>query len=283
MPMFGLISPRHFSYRLLLLCCGYLFFEGCSYRANPSNMPAKPSQSRIQQNWALFGKNQLLWPQLLTDSSKTDNEPSSDTIRLGIFPTWLQHYSESKTCDSCHRLSKNGQEFFFDTYFRESVASLLPNCHVETIYPHDALLKKSKIELETFLPDTFFYFEKILDGFNFPLIYRENDGLIPDDTRRKLSFLCGKLNLDYLFVPKRVSTWVYPVQSNQHQGALIYEFAALLWNNRQGKIEWVSNYREEIDNLDLDVSLASRLDKNWKSHIKEMGPLWHKFINQEPR
>ena len=86
---------------------------------------------------AVFSDRQFFWPQLAgqgrpalpeapAPAVKARSGPkaaggtqSSGAARIAILPVTLKDYRESLPCDSCHRLSANGMEFFLENYLKE--------------------------------------------------------------------------------------------------------------------------------------------------------------------
>src|SRR6266849_4376106 len=88
--------------------------------------------------WALFSRQQLLWPSL-------NPAARPDSARVGVLPVYLEQYSESIPCDSCHRLSQDGMEFFFGNALTRILDMALPGQPVELVAPHWDLLRSRHV------------------------------------------------------------------------------------------------------------------------------------------
>src|SRR4051812_43257354 len=97
---------------------------------------SEPSPISIHQ--AVFSNRQLFWPELAGKSKPAgrakDKGPAP--VRIGVLPIRLRDYHESLPCDSCHRLSDNGMEFFLENYLKDRMQARFPKSQVELIAPH---------------------------------------------------------------------------------------------------------------------------------------------------
>ncbi len=224
---------------------------------------------------AVFSEQQTLWPAL----THKKNALMEDSLQIGIMPLQIKDYQESKPCDSCHRLSANGLEFFLENYWLNKMQSLLPKSQVQLIAPQNYLLQsKAGFSLDTLLDSLNFPVEKWFYGFQEDFIYRSHDAITPMLLKEKLNRIGGALGLTHLLLPFKAWVRVYPLISDGHTGGLSYAYFVLLWNVREGHLEWVFKVNENISLMDLDTDLTNRMDQNvlpyFKSIPKKLVDLW---------
>ena len=245
------------------------------------NSPA-PENHRICM--AVFSSRQLFWPELggpgkSAGRSKVKPLPP----RIGILPLSIRDYQESLPCDSCHRLSANGMEFYLENYLTERVRNRFPGHAVELVAPHFALLTSGKVDLMAYLDSLELPWNRWFDGYQQNLIYRPKDWMTPVATRKRLDKLGGILGMTHLLLPAQARVRVMPKRSDGHEGGLDWGFRLLCWNVAAGRPEWVLDYAGSIPNMDLDESLDKRLDQRlvaaWDSLPRELRALW----KQEPQ
>jgi hypothetical protein len=232
---------------------------------------------------AVFSDRQLFWPSLAGHGrpaaeapadrhaaraqkakgdgpGKTGKAGQSEPMRLAVLPIDLKDYSESLQCDSCHRLSANGMEFYLENYLRQRMEARFPGQHVELVAPSDPLVAK-RIDLLPYLDSLRLPWDKWLPDPGDAVIYRPRDRFTDAATRRRMDKLGGILGATHLLLPARVHVKVKPLGSNMHTGGLDWGCFLLLWNVAEGRPEWVLDYEESESTVDLDESLDGRLDK----------------------
>lgn len=237
------------------------------------------AESAVQQ--AVFGTRQLFWPGLAGVGKTASAGPRGDkTPRLGIaiLPIRIRDYSESVQCDSCHRLSANGMEFFLENYLDDRMQARFPKLPVELIAPHFALLQSANIDLPSYQDSLQFPFDAWFDGYEQDLIYRPRDRMTPPGTRRRLDRLGGVLGMSHLLAPSGVRVRVTPHGSSTHAGGLEWSFFLVLWNVAEGRPEWALRFSEKVSETDLDRALDPDLDEAlkaaWDKLPENLAALW---------
>ncbi len=265
-------------YRLLLLAAAA--FTGVS-------LPQASESVVIRK--AVFSDRQLFWPELAGKaakpkadrSSKADQRPTSST-RIAVLPVHVGDYRESLPCDSCHRLSANGMEFFLENYFKDRMHDRFPKQEVELIAPNQPLLE-SRLNLMAYLDSLRLPWDLWLADSGQEVVYRPHDRFTRPADRKRLDKLGGLLGASYLLIPAQVHVKVTPRSSTTHNGGLDWSFHLVLWNVAAGSPEWALQYAEQAESMDLDESLENRLDKGlgkaWDALPSELTSLW----NAEPR
>ncbi len=245
-----------------------------------------PGGARVRS--AVFSDRQLFWPQLaglapassVVKSAAAGNAPGKD--KIAILPISIKDYRESLSCDSCHRLSANGMEFFLENYLKDKLAARFPAKTVELIAPNQPLLE-SKLDLMSYLDGIAVPWDKWLSDSGDQVVYRPHDRATDPAARKRLDRLGGMLGAAYLLLPARMRVRVAPRSTTSHQGGLEWTFALLLWNVAAGTPEWAMEYSERSAEMDLDEALDSRLDKGlvkaWDRLPDDLKSLW----NAEPR
>lgn len=223
---------------------------------------------------AVFSDRQLFWPGLEgkgrpaphrpakspRKASAPARRPGSDTLRLAVLPIRLRDYSETLPCDSCHRLSANGMEFFLENYLRDRMEKRFPRLRVDLAAPSDPIVH-NRVDLMASLDSLDLPWGTWLADSGEAVVYRPRDRFTDAASRRRLDRLGGLLGADYLLLPARMRVRVKPIASTAHMGGLEWGFCLALWNVAEGRPEWALDYRESEAAMDLDESLEKRLDK----------------------
>lgn len=236
---------------------------------------------------AIFSKEQFFWPTLSRTKSSTKSA-QIDSQKIGVLPLQISNYSETISCDSCHRLSANGMEFYFENYLKDKLANRFKNTTVELIAPHFYLVENQKINLMNYLGSLQYPWQEWFgtdgDSLENPsVIFREKDRWLSPVVKKKIDTLGGLLNYEYLLIPTAIEIHVAPIMSNVHTGYLQWKFALVFWNVRQGRPEWALKYSGKSGLVDLDQSLDSHLDKAlgaaWDGLPRQLKQIW----TAEPR
>ena len=285
---------------------------------------------RQSVRFAVFSAEQTFWPGLEAPdrSPKVNPKPSTATVKPGIgrldsgpkveavgkdvgprvAPNIAPHiavlpigikeadWKERIPCDSCHRLSPNGLEFFLENYlaqrlsarFREQRPGIIrapdkSGPTVELAAPHLPLLKTAGVELLDYQDSLALPWERWFDGYVQDLIYRPKDFMTPAAARKRLDRLGGLLGATHLLLPAKVWMKVDPRSRTSHEGSMEWGFHLLFWNVTAGRPEWALAYTEAARNVDLDAPLDDRLDKSlvaaWDRMPQALSDLWQ----TEPR
>jgi hypothetical protein len=252
----------------------------------------------VQIRKAVFSDQQLFWPELAGKGKPPAGKPSAPTparankvspkalgtpfVRLGVLPIRIRDYSESLPCDSCHRLSANGMEFFLENYLKDRMEARFPGNKVELIAPNLPLVEK-KLDLLAYLDSLQLPWDKWLADSGQEVVYRPRDRFTRAADRKRLDKLGGLLGMTHLLLPSRVQVHVTPKSSVTHSGGLAWTFSLVLWNVAEGSPEWALQYTEDDPSMDLDESLEGRLDTHlapaWNGLPAELTALW----GAEPR
>lgn len=249
---------------------------------------------------AVFSPDQLFWPGL-QGAKPTAHPPKSDAKRkqavkgkaeaeaessrtdqplLAVLPIRIpdSEWKESIPCDSCHRLSANGLEFFLENYFAERLRKRFPNHAVDLVAPHSPLLTTAKIQLLDYQDSLDLPWGKWFDGYSQELIYRPRDRMASVAAKRRMDRLGGLLGASHLLLPAKVWLRMEPKASNEHTGHLEWGFHLLLWNVASGRPEWAMVFSEKARNVDLDAPLDTRLDRAlvaaWDRMPSALAALW---------
>lgn len=214
-----------------------------------------------QVRQAVFSNQQFFWPGLAGKESAP-----APSVRLGVLPLRIVDYRESVPCDSCHRLSANGMEFYLENYLKDKLAGRFPKAQVELIAPHFDLLQNRKMDLLAYLdsldlPWSRWFDDSAAQAEPEAVIYRPKDRMTPAATRKRLDRLGGILNQNYLLLPTKVDIRIKPLMSNTHTGGFEWKFGLVFWNVAQGRPEWALRYAGKASLMDLDKSLDAHLDK----------------------
>jgi hypothetical protein len=233
---------------------------------------------------AIFSNRQFFWPgirgkEIPDEQGKQTPQGSIESrLRIGVLPLRILNYWESLPCDSCHRLSANGMEFYLENYLKDKLANRFPKAQIELIAPHFQLLENRKLDLLACLDSLDLPWAQWFDDFNLPLVYRPRDRITSVSARKRLDGLGGLLHQDYLLLPTQVDIKVRPLISNGHTGGLAWSFGLVFWNVAEGKVEWALRYKGEAGLMDLDKSLDTHLDlalgNAWDRLPSELQSLW---------
>ena len=247
-----------------------------------------PLRADVLVRKAVFSDHQLFWPSLEgkgKPSASAKSKPKASKgpakgaapVRIGVLPIAIKDYSESIPCDSCHRLSANGMEFFLENYFKDRLTARFPAAGIDLIAPNAALVEK-RMDLMAYLDSLSLPWDKWLADSGQQAVYRPRDRFTAPASRQRLDKLGGLLGATYLLLPARVHIRVTPLGSNMHTGGLEWGFDLVLWNVAAGGPEWAMQYREQDGAMDLDQDLGPRLDKAlgaaWDGMPSELTTLW---------
>ncbi len=236
---------------------------------------------------AVFTDHQLFWPTLegkgkpaspaKAKGKAVKPDPKALPARIAVLPVSIKDYSETVVCDSCHRLSANGMEFFLENWLKDRMAARFPAQGVELIAPQAHLLEK-RVDLMAYLDSLQLPWDKWLADSGQEVIYRPRDRYTSAAARQRLDKLGGMLGVTHLLLPARVRVHVAPMASNTHTGGLEWGFDLALWNVAAGRPEWAFQFRESDMAMDLDQALDARLDKAlggaWDGMPAELTALW---------
>lgn len=241
-----------------------------------------------QVDMAVFSDRQSFWPGLAGHAGHANTaapkaqggeEPS---VRLAILPVTLKDYKESLPCDSCHRLSANGMEFFLENWLKDRLHDRFPAWSVELIAPSQPLLE-GKMDLIRYQDSLAFPWARWFPDSSVSLVYRPKDRFTAAATRKRMDRLGGLLGASHLILPCRMRVSVTPKSSITHEGGLDWGFSLVLWNVAAGAPEWALDYRSRETGMNLDESLEGRLDKAlggaWNDLPRDLAALWE----AEPR
>lgn len=229
-------------------------------------------------NAAVFSANQAFWPEL------AKARPAAP-MHLVVLPIRIKEsdWKESIPCDSCHRLSANGMEFFLENYLLDRMTRRFPGRKVELAAPHLPLVESAKISLLDYQDSLALPWGKWFDGYAQPLIYRPKDRFVTTADRRRLDRLGGILGATHLLLPAMVKVSLEPKARNEHTGHMEWGFHLLFWNVVEGRPEWAMAFSETARNVDLDQALDDRLDRAlgaaWDRMPEYLTELW----KAEPR
>jgi hypothetical protein len=251
---------------------------------------------------AVFSDRQLFWPQLAGQGrpalpaepsvptapktrtgqqAKGGAEPSG-AARIAILPITLKDFHESLPCDSCHRLSANGMEFFLENYLKDRVQARFQNSAVELVQPSQPLIE-TRLPLMAYLDSLDFPWSQWFPDSSESLIYRPRDRFVKPATRKRMDKLGGMLGASHLLLPCRMYVRSTPKSSITHEGGLDWGFSLVFWNVAAGSPEWAMRFSDVEGNMNLDDALDGRLDKAlggaWDGLPAELGALW----TAEPR
>ncbi len=230
-------------------------------------------------NLALFSEDQFFWPEI-----KAGLKPDlQEGIKIGVLPLLIKDYAESIPCDSCHRLSANGMEFYLENYFKDKLAGRFPKAKIELLAPHLALIENRKMNLMRALDSLVLPWEKWFPDSSEELIYRPKDKMTSLENRKRLDQIGGLLDQNYLLIPQRVHIFVKPILSNAHTGGFIWSFALVFWNVQKAQPEWAVEYSGEAQLMDLDKSLNNHLDKALGSAWDGLPKAFQALKEAEPR
>lgn len=253
-------------------------------------------QESFQVHSAVFSSEQTFWPGLPPQAAPAARKAGASKskpakaeahragkgtpLSLAVLPIRIaeKDWQESIPCDSCHRLSANGMEFFLENYLAERLRKRFPKQTVELIAPHSPFLVSAKINLLAYQDSLAMPWDKWFDGYTQSLIYRPRDRMTPASTVRRMDRLGGLLGATHLLLPAKVWVKLEPKSSHTHSGNMEWGFHLVFWNVGQGRAEWAMALSEKVHNTDLDAALDGRLDKAllaaWDSMPAELAALW---------
>lgn len=234
---------------------------------------------------AVFSPDQLFWPGLPKPAKKAARkaEPKAaqpGPLHLAVLPIRIREsdWKESIPCDSCHRLSANGIEFFLENYLAEKLRQRFPGQVVDLVAPHSPFLETAKLNLLDFQDSLGFPWDKWFDGYAHELLYRPREWQASQATRKKLDRLGGLLGASHLLIPAKVWMKIEPLARNVHSGSMEWGFHLVFWNVATGRAEWAMAVSEKALHTDLDKPLDGRLDKalveTWKRMPDALAALW---------
>jgi|GEM_PF-2533093 len=263
--------------------------------------------SAVHVRKAVFSDRQLFWPQLAGQAKPaskpspesslkarpvdhqgakgkpsptngaTGSTTSSAAVRIAVLPIRLTDYRESLPCDSCHRISANGMEFFLENYLKDKVHDRFAQYQIDLIAPQQPLLE-TKLELLGYLDSLEFPWEKWFPDSSEDMIYRPHDRFTNQATRKRMDKLGGMLGVSHLLLPCRMHVAVTPKSSVTHEGGLDWGFSLVFWNVAAGAPEWALRISDQEANMNLDDALDARLDKAlgaaWDGLPGELSALW---------
>jgi hypothetical protein len=248
-----------------------------------------PAGARVDM--AVFSDRQSFWPGLAGHAKPAVKAPPAShkarggeapSVRLAILPITLKDYKESLPCDSCHRLSANGMEFFLENWLKDRLHDRFPAWSVELVAPSQPLLE-GKMDLLRYQDSLAFPWEGWFPDSAESLVYRPKDRFTAAGTRKRMDKLGGLLGASHLILPCRMRVSVTPKSSITHEGGLDWGFSLVLWNVAAGAPEWALDYRSRETGMNLDESLEGRLDKAlggaWNDLPRGLTSLW----DAEPR
>ncbi|MEO6096815.1 MAG: hypothetical protein ABIW76_14505 [Fibrobacteria bacterium] len=280
--------------------CTIRFFAAIPFFAGLALFYACPvfpeSQSVFTVRKAVFSDRQLFWPQLegqgrpafpRSQSARVPqagSEPraagvreTSSAARIAVLPVTLKDFHESLPCDSCHRLSANGMEFFLENYLKDRLQARFPGFGVDLIAPNHPLLE-TRLPLIAYLDSLDFPWSQWFPDSSESLIYRPRDRFMKPATRKRLDRLGGMLGASHLLLPCRMYVKATPKSSITHQGGLDWGFSLVFWNVAAGSPEWAIRFSDQEGNMNLDEALDGRMDKSlgnaWDGLPAELGSLW---------
>src|SRR5690606_7868082 len=174
---------------LILLCAAPVF--------------AQPSHLKVSK--AVFSDRQLFWPGL----KGGEEARARAEARIGILPIRIKEFRESLPCDSCHRLSADGMEFFLENYLKDNLAARFPRFPVELVAPHQPLLE-TKLDLLAYLDSLELPWDKWFGDSDQEVIYRPRDRFTQSGTRKRLDKLGGMLGATHLLLPANLRVRTTP-------------------------------------------------------------------------
>lgn len=253
--------------------------------------------------FAVFSKDQAFWPGLGGAAQSTGAGPEAGAggsagageapLHIAVLPIRIQDkdWKERIPCDSCHRLSPNGLEFFLENYlaqrlsarFREDRPGIVRDTTktgptVELAAPHLPLLKTAGVDLLDYLDSLSLPWERWFDGYAQDVLYRPRDFMTPPAARKRLDRLGGLLGATHLLLPAKVWMKLDPKSRTIHEGSMEWGFHLLFWNVAAGRPEWAMAFTETARNVDLDAPLDPRLDKSiveaWEAMPEALARVW---------
>lgn len=234
---------------------------------------------------AVFSPEQLFWPDLPKPASKAARKAEPKAVKQGplhlaVLPIRIraEDWKESIPCDSCHRLSANGIEFFLENYLAEKLRQRFPQQTVELVAPHSPFLETAKLNLLDFQDSLGLPWDKWFDGYGQELIYRPREWQASQAARKKLDRLGGLLGASHLLLPAKVWMKIEPLARDVHSGSMEWGFHLVFWNVATGRAEWAMAISQKALHTDLDKALDGRLDKvlveTWERMPESLAAFW---------
>lgn len=240
----------------------------------------------FQVRSAVFSKDQTFWPGLASGGqpalrkAEASKPKKSGPRQFAVLPIRIKDrdWKETLPCDSCHRLSANGMEFFLENYFAQKLRMRFEKDGVDLIAPHSPFLQTAKIDLLDYQDSLDLPWSRWFDGYTQDLIYRPREWMAAAETRKRLDRLGGLVGATHLLLPAKVWFKVDSKASNLHHGNLEWGFHLVFWNVGAGRAEWAMAFTETARNVDLDAPLDARLDRSlvaaWDRMPSDLAALW---------
>jgi hypothetical protein len=268
------------------------------------------TQGDVRQSvrFAVFSRHQTFWPALDGVSGSPEGRPKAGGARtvggeaipphIAVLPIRIKEtdWKERIPCDSCHRLSPNGLEFFLENYlaqrlsarFRENRPGIVraedkKGPTVELAAPHLPLLRTAGVSLLDYQDSLSLPWDRWFDGYSQDLIYRPRDFMTPSSARKRLDRLGGLLGATHLLLPAKVWVKLDPKSRTVHEGCMEWGFHLLFWNVTTGRPEWAMAFSEVARDVDLDAPLDDRLDKSLVEAWDRMPESLVRVLTAEPR
>ncbi len=235
------------------------------------------SQSSFQS--ATFGPSREFWP--LSKASSKDS--SLNNPKVAVLPLSLTKLEESKPCDSCHWISKNGVEFVLENSLVELCREMESPERCEWVPPHHDLIKGGKIKLLEKLNQLNIPWERYFSDYGYPLIHREKDKLTSAKTKDKLSKLAGTLNAQFILLGQKLEMKVSPISSNSHTGNYQFQFYLMLWEVLESRPLWALKTNIESNSTDLDKPFGNILRQEIIAQLKSLPAQLHAYLKAEPK
>ncbi len=233
---------------------------------------------KIKRYTAVFSDSQAYW-----QTKSSESTPSVPPLSIGILPINTSNTIEERPCDSCHRLTPNGLQFFLENYLLEQVSQQTSPIPVRLITPHSELVTGTKTPLLPLVDSLTFPLNQWFDGYEQTLIYRPRDRYTSTKTKKMLSKIGGTLGYSHLIIPTQFQMKVKPRFFSKFVGRLDYHFVIIFWNVKLSTPEWVIYYHEINPKTNLNHSLKKSLDKNLFTWIKNLPYKVKHLREQEPR
>lgn len=199
---FPAIADGDFTVHSAVFSARQTFWPGLAGPPDPAGAGSRPGSSA--------GKVQPGKPQSGKPSGKAsgkvevrDAKPAS--LKLVVLPIRIapSQWRESIPCDSCHRLSANGMEFFLENYFADKLRRRFPGQTVELAAPHDPLLRTAHLNLLDYQDSLRLPWDRWFDGYAEGLVFRPRDAMTSAEDVRRLDKLGGLLGPRTSFSPPR--------------------------------------------------------------------------------
>ena len=202
----------------------------------------------------------------------------TDSLKIGLVPTWADEYAEEVSCDSCRWLSSNGVEFYLDQFFIDFFDSTLHVKNAEFLPPETPLIHAGKLSISQWIDSLDFQLNSVFDSWAGQIVYRPRDRFTTQKTKKKLSKLAGMVDASHLFLPVKVKVYVQPVKKTIAKGKLNFSMYAALWNQNLSAVELIFRVQCAGKKVDLNTNWGKwfpdsfkKLPKMVKKGLKE-GP-----------